>query len=946
MQVTVRNGTPTAAWSYHEQFVWHFCNGTRPGGSRDNQPKQWGREEFVAAVDPGRRLKLDVRLVGYWVEGKLPSKKYAEPIVNAFFGAERRYHDWKRRLQAALTRAREDRGLRLCPRSLPDLPQRIASFTGRETALRRLRAVLRVNSAKPWAVVHGLPGVGKTALANEYVRRYRDRYKGIWWCAAENRSAVLASLAELRTTIGIAGRDEVNLEGMARAAVRRLPKDWLLIYDNAAPGAIDDLLPSERTPLLVTSRFPTWQQFASEVALQCMTEKEAVEFLQRRAKLLDQSGAKVLATVLGRLPLALDHSAAYCRLVGISFRDYASIATKLIDVLPENTIYPRSVATTFELAIDAASGRCPDAERLVAYLAHCAPEQISEALVEGEIANISERAHALIALIGVSLLRPHPLADGTPAWTMHPLVQEVGRARAEKNGHARPATERLIRRLADIYPQDAGRKSTSWALFTHLTPHLLSVLHHLHQREDFWESDNSALLEPLARLVIFALLRAGEDERRGEGHVVPEYLATVLAGFYEVEPLSGGIDILLRRHRDAWPELLDRLLSTDNYVVRYAAAKSLAKAHITRPQLTTVEEIAALLEQNDLNKFELGGVALALIYTSQPKLIESRHLQKVANRNFYPGWRILGDLALNLALQGYDPLKVITDQRFWASIWEFFEIEVAEIEAAATFMAHPRSDSPSFASSRVEESYRNLITIERWREAALDRSAPSECGICKLLAGYFTLGRNVEAIRAAQDELAERPDLEEVIRLLFAHPVWPVREAAATALSSLVELDIRRFGIIASLFEDPNWRVCYGAIEAAFAVRHFDKMTMFSRAVHRFHAHPNCRIRGLCAENLVSIIVNVGGSMRHGLLADFSQEISYWLRDDDCWVLEHIFRLISNLRRRNIEIAQLLSSGVAPLLENTPGWFELDRETFVLQIEHRKIELQQSRRIG
>src|SRR6266566_4654820 len=179
-----------------------------------------------------------------------------------------------------------------------------------------------------------------------------------------------------------------------------------------------------------------------------------------------------------------------------------------------------------------------------------------------------------------------------------------------------------------------------------------------------------------------------------------------------------------------------------------------------------------------------------------------------------------------------------------------------------------------------------------------------------------------------------------------AHPVWPVREAAATVLSSLVELDIRRFGIIASLFEDPNWRVCYGAIEAAFAVRHFDKMTMFSRAVHRFHAHPNCRIRGLCAENLVSIIVNVGGSMRHGLLADFSQEISYWLRDDDCWVLEHIFRLISNLRRRNIEIAQLLSSGVAPLLENTPGWFELDRETFVLQIEHRKIELQQSRRIG
>jgi hypothetical protein len=196
------------------------------------------------------------------------------------------------------------------------------------------RNLLRVNSAKPWMVVHVLPGVGKTALANEYIRRYRDRYKGTWWCAAENRSVVLASLAELPTTIGIAGRDKVTLEGMARAVLRRLPRDWLLLYDNAAPRAIADLLPNERTPLLVTSRFPIWQQFASEVALECMTGKEAVEFLQKRAKLLDQAGAKVLATVLGRLPLALDHSAAYCRLVGIGFRDYASIATKLINRNP------------------------------------------------------------------------------------------------------------------------------------------------------------------------------------------------------------------------------------------------------------------------------------------------------------------------------------------------------------------------------------------------------------------------------------------------------------------------------------------------------------------------------------------------------------------------------------------------------------------------------------
>ena len=107
------------------------------------------------------------------------------------------------------------------------------------------------------------------------------------------------------------------------------------------------------------------------------------------------------------------------------------------------------------------------------------------------------------------------------------------------------------------------------------------------------------------------------------------------------------------------------------------------KAYVTIPRLTTVEEIAALLEETDLNKFELAGVALTQIYTWRPELIESRHLQRLAHRNFYPECEILGDLALNLALQGYDPLKVITDQRFWAPIWEVLEIAFAEIHAAA-----------------------------------------------------------------------------------------------------------------------------------------------------------------------------------------------------------------------------------------------------------------------
>src|SRR4029077_15788848 len=123
--------------------------------------------------------------------------------------------------------------------------------------------------------------------------------------------------------------------------------------------------------------------------------EEAVALLQGRTGRSDALGAEALTEVLGRLPLALDHAAAYCKRTQTSFADYATMVSSLIDAAPRGVGYPKSVAATFGLAITEVLGQCPAAEPLIAYLAHCAPERIPMTLVDGAV---EEKAEGLRAI--------------------------------------------------------------------------------------------------------------------------------------------------------------------------------------------------------------------------------------------------------------------------------------------------------------------------------------------------------------------------------------------------------------------------------------------------------------------------------------------------------------------------------------------------------------------
>ena len=76
--------------------------------------------------------------------------------------------------------------------------QRNSHFTGRDDELKDLHHSLFGNDAKRRVqAICGLGGIGKTQLALEYVYRFRDQYKIIWWMNADESATLSLGYAKL-----------------------------------------------------------------------------------------------------------------------------------------------------------------------------------------------------------------------------------------------------------------------------------------------------------------------------------------------------------------------------------------------------------------------------------------------------------------------------------------------------------------------------------------------------------------------------------------------------------------------------------------------------------------------------------------------------------------------------------------------------------------------------
>ncbi|MEU9073891.1 NB-ARC domain-containing protein [Kitasatospora sp. NPDC048538] len=274
------------------------------------------------------------------------------------------------------------------PFPLGALPPLASAFQSRDDVHGRLAAALAAEAPAGVglrsAVLAGGGGVGKSQLAAAWAHRAADTGADlVLWVDATDVSNVLAQYARAAAALGVPGTtaDPADTERDAAAFLSWLTATdgrWLLVLDDVTDFTRSAVWPTRaRNPasqVLATTRLRDATVSSAgrtivEVGL--FSRDESLAFLRSRltgagrAELLDESADR-LAEVLGHLPLALGHAAAYTVRNGCTTGEYLDRFTArsadLDSLMPAATDaekYGRPVTTALLVALEAAQREEP-----------------------------------------------------------------------------------------------------------------------------------------------------------------------------------------------------------------------------------------------------------------------------------------------------------------------------------------------------------------------------------------------------------------------------------------------------------------------------------------------------------------------------------------------------------------------------------------------------------
>jgi tetratricopeptide (TPR) repeat protein len=212
-------------------------------------------------------------------------------------------------------------------------------FIGRTTELRRLQENVALKKIGVITAVHGVGGMGKTALAIEYAQAFAHEYGGgRWQVRCEGREDLVAAITTLAPALGVEFTDAEKIDAelqwervlaeLRRLADTREPHRCLLILDNVDRPALLDPAQTQRLPaadwlhVIATTRLGENDLFARHqdrafVAVDEMPEPDALDLIEsyqpggRFSSGAEREAAQEIVKLLGGFTLAVETAAVF-----------------------------------------------------------------------------------------------------------------------------------------------------------------------------------------------------------------------------------------------------------------------------------------------------------------------------------------------------------------------------------------------------------------------------------------------------------------------------------------------------------------------------------------------------------------------------------------------------------------------------------------------------------